>query len=244
MRNKISLLQFLVSLSIGLYVFLTILIFIIIYFQPTDFFFMTSWNFYISTVYLITVAVCDFSLFIFKSNKLDKINEIFRETLSPAFTALTYLVTFTFWVMIFPALLTSDEDPNFGMGIYWNLYLHLFVTIFQTIDIFFSYRKNKGIIIKYDFLIGAFIMLAYSILTLILIFGFNIAIYPFFQNMTWYKFIGEALLFIVMIFVFYLIHVGLIKLKYKFKLFIIIDESKIALNLPNQETNQTNEITT
>jgi len=238
MGENISLLQFLTSFIMGLYAFIMFVYFTITSFNVILFIFMTIWNYYISTVYLVTISICDFSSYILKSNKLDRVNEIFREKLSPAFTALTYLVTFTFWVMIFPVIF-SEGNGNFGVSLYMNLYLHLFLTILQTIDIFISYRKQKGIVIKYDFLIGAFIMGAYSILSLILIYGFDTPIYPFMNNMTWYKAIGELLLFIAMIFIFYLIHVGLIKLKYKCKIFIIDNDNDIEIkNLPEEETNK------
>ena len=235
MGENISLLQFLTSFIMGLYAFIMFVYFTITSFNVILFIFMTIWNYYISTVYLVTISICDFSSYILKSNKLDRVNEIFREKLSPAFTALTYLVTFTFWVMIFPVIF-SEGDGNFGVSLYMNLYLHLFLTILQTIDIFISYRKQKGIVIKYDFLIGAFIMGAYSILSLILIYGFDTPIYPFMNNMTWYKAIGELILFIAMIFIFYLIHVGLIKLKYKCKIFIIDNDNDTEIkNLPEEE---------
>ena len=238
MGENISLLQFLTSFIMGLYAFIMFVYFTITSFNVILFIFMTIWNYYISTVYLVTISICDFSSYILKSNKLDRVNEIFREKLSPAFTALTYLVTFTFWVMIFPVIF-SEGDGNFGVSLYMNLYLHLFLTILQTIDIFISYRKQKGIVIKYDFLIGAFIMGAYSILSLILIYGFDTPIYPFMNNMTWYKAIGELILFIAMIFIFYLIHVGLIKLKYKCKIFIIDNDNDIEIkNLPEEETSK------
>ena len=48
-------------------------------------------------------------------------------------------------------------------------------------------------------------------------------IYPFLNNMTWYKAIGEIILFQIMSYLFYLIHVGLIKLKYKFKINVLDD---------------------
>ena len=227
MRNKISLIQFLISLIIGIYVFIMILYIDISSFSFYQFLFMTIWNCYISTIYFVIIAICDFSFYIYKSNKLEKINTIFRENLSPAFTALTYLVSFTFWVMIFPVIMKGkNEGEEYDVSLYIDLYVHLFLTIFQTIDIFLSYRENKGIVIKYDFLIASFIMGIYSILMLVLIFGFNIAIYPFLKNMTWYKGIGEILLFQLMIFIFYLIHVGLIKLKYKCKIFVLIDNNE------------------
>ena len=233
MRNKISFIQFLISLIIGIYVFIMIIYINITSFSFIQFLFMTMWNCYISTIYLLILAICDFSFYIFKSYKLEKINKIFREHLSPAFTALTYLVSFTFWVMIFPVII-KDNNEEYEMDLYIDLYVHLFLTIFQTIDIFLSYRENKGIVIKYDYLIASFIIGIYSILILVLIFGFNKAIYPFLNNMTWYKCIGEFLLFQIMIFIFYLIHVVLIKLKYKLKIFVLIenDEKK---KLPDNE---------
>ena len=241
MREKISLLQFLVSLIIGIYVFIMFIYVEILLFNPNQFLFMTMWNFYLSTIYLIINSICDFSLFVLKSIKLEKLSELFRETLSPAFTALTFLVTFTFWVMIFPVILRDRGDGNFGLGLHVNLYVHLFLTIFQTIDIFLSYRINKGIKIKYDFLIAASIMGVYSILTLILIYGFNKAIYPFLENMTWYKAIFELILFQAMIFLFYLIHVGLIKLKYKCKIYIIFENDEKE-ELPDNEEDNSKEI--
>ena len=232
MRTKISLIQFLISLIIAIYVFIMLLYIDITSFSFSQFLFMTMWNFYISTIYLVVVSLCDFSLFVFRSHKLEKINVIFRENLSPAFTALTYLVTFTFWVMIFPIIKNGNSDYN--ISLYFDLYVHLFLTIFQTIDLFLSYRKNKGIVIKYDFSIAAFIMGMYSILTLVLIYGYNIPIYPFLKNMTWYKCIGEFILFQIMIFVFYLMHVGLLKLKYKLKVFILTDKDE-KQKLPDNE---------
>ena len=199
------------------------------YFNKRQFLFMTIWNLYLSTLYLVVVSVCDFSLYVFKSKKLESINKIFRENLSPAFTSLTYLVTFTFWVMIYPVLLKRG-DKNFGLTTYINVYVHLIVTVLQTIDIFFSYRKSKGILIKYDFLVGSFIMGVYSILILIVVFIFDFPIYPFLDNMTWYKAIAEFILFQSMIFIFYLVHVGLIKLKYICKIYTLTeDDEKVKI---------------
>ena len=225
MRKQISFFQFFLSLAIGLYAFIMIVYFDFNYFNSKQFLFMTIWNLYLSTLYLVVVSVCDFSLYVFKSKKLEGINAIFRENLSPAFTSLTYLVTFTFWVMIYPVLLKRG-DKNFGLTTYINVYVHLILTVLQTIDIFFSYRKNKGILIKYDFLVGAFIMGVYSILILIVVFIFDFPIYPFLNNMTWYKAIAEFILFQSMIFIFYLIHVGLIKLKYICKIFILTEDDE------------------
>ena len=199
------------------------------YFNKRQFLFMTIWNLYLSTLYLVVVSVCDFSLYVFKSKTLESINKIFRENLSPAFTSLTYLVTFTFWVMIYPVLLKRG-DKNFGLTTYINVYVHLIVTVLQTIDIFFSYRKSKGILIKYDFLVGSFIMGVYSILILIVVFIFDFPIYPFLDNMTWYKAIAEFILFQSMIFIFYLVHVGLIKLKYICKIYTLTeDDEKVKI---------------
>jgi hypothetical protein len=223
MRKEISLFQFFISIILGVYALIMIIYFEINYFSYKQFLFMTMWNFYFSTIYLIIVAICDFSFFILKSDKLEKLNELFRETISPSLTALTYLVTFTFWVMIFPALILGGKDGNFGLSLYLNLYLHLYLTIFQTIDIFLSQRKYKGIIIKYEYLIAVFIMGVYSLLAIVLVYGFDMPIYPFLNNMTWYKAIGEIILFQIMTYLFYLIHVGLIKLKYKFKINVLDD---------------------
>ena len=223
MRKEISLFQFLISSILGVYALIMIIYFEVNFFTYKQFLFMTMWNFYFSTIFLIVVAICDFSFFILKSDKLEKLNELFRETISPSFTALTYLVTFTFWIMIFPALILGGKDGNFGLGLYLNLYLHLYLTIFQTIDIFLSQRKYKGIVIQYEYLIAVFIMGVYSLLAIILVYGFNMPIYPFLNNMTWYKAIAEIILFQIMTYLFYLIHVGLIKLKYKFKINVLDD---------------------
>ena len=229
MRKQISFFQFFLSLVIGFYAFIMIVYIDFNYFNKRQFLFMTIWNLYLSTLYLVVVSVCDFSLYVFKSKKLESINKIFRENLSPAFTSLTYLVTFTFWVMIYPVLLKRG-DKNFGLTTYINVYVHLIVTVLQTIDIFFSYRKSKGILIKYDFLVGSFIMGVYSILILIVVFIFDFPIYPFLDNMTWYKAITEFILFQSMIFIFYLVHVGLIKLKYICKIYTLTeDDEKVKI---------------
>ena len=226
MRKEISFLQFSVSFIIGIYASIMFIHFVINYFNPKHFLFMTQWNFYISTIYLIVVSICDFSLYILKTKKLEKINELFREKLSPAFTALTYLVSFTFWIMIFPVLLKKGNG-NFGLTLYFNLYLHLFLTIFQTIDIFISYRKKRDtLLIQNDILVAVFIMGMYSLLSLILVYGFDKPIYPFLNNMTWYKAIFELILFQLMTFLFYLIHTGLIRLKYKNKIYILFDDNE------------------
>ena len=240
MRQDISLLQFLTSLIIGIYALITVTHFTVTTFNVIQFIYMTTWNYYISTIYLIILSICDFSLYILKSNKLDKLNEIFREILSPAFTALTYLVSLTFWITIFPGIVEEGGDETHGMSLYINIYVHSLLTLFQTIDIFISYRKNKGIVIKYDLLIAFFIVGAYSVLSLILIYGFNIAVYPFFDKMTWYKAIGLFILFLVVIFITYLIHVGLIKLKYKCKIFILKNENVGEILVHDDEANKEN----
>ena len=78
MGQDISLLQFLTSLIIGIYVLITLIQLTVTTFNVIQFIFLTTWNYYISTIYLITISICDFSLYILKSNKLEKVNEIFR----------------------------------------------------------------------------------------------------------------------------------------------------------------------
>ena len=142
--------------------------------------------------------------------------------------------------MIFPGIVKEDGAETHGMSLYINLYVHLLLTIFPTIDIFISYRKNKGITIKYDLLIAVIIIGAYSILSLILIYGYHNPIYPFFEDITLYKLIGLFFLFTVMIFLTYLIHVGLIKLKYAFNIFILNNENVGEICMVDDEENNEN----
>ena len=74
-------------------------------------------------------------------------------------------------------------------------YVHLILTMLQTLDIFISYRTKKGIVIICDYLVGAIIISIYSIFTLILVFKYNKPIYPFLYDMTLLKAIGEFILF-------------------------------------------------
>ena len=142
--------------------------------------------------------------------------------------------------MIFPGIVTEGGAETHGMSLYINIYVHLLLTIFQTVDIFISYRKNKGITIKYDLLIAIIIIGAYSILSLILIYGNHNPIYPFFEDITLYKLIDLFFLFTVMIFLTYLIHVGLIKLKYKFNIFILNKENAGEICILDDEANNEN----
>ena len=96
MRNNITLKQFIISCIINVINFF--------YFLGYDFtlnyrslIFLTIITLDFNTIYLLLSFICDISLFIFKSQKLEPLNDFMRNKVCQVANPLSYAVTILFW---------------------------------------------------------------------------------------------------------------------------------------------------
>jgi len=229
MRKTITKNQLLVSLFIGGYA-----LFQIIYFISVEisfrFIFMTWWNLYLNSFYLINILVYDI-LFYFKIKLLEKINNLFREHISPILCTLTFLVSLIFWCVIYPMIIIFGRKNPDKWGVYVNCYVHIILTCLHVIDIFYGERKKKSFDIR-DWYGIAFIMGCYSIVVVVCYFGYNFAIYPFLEKLNGLKIIIFFIGFIFLFTILYYLYIKLVDLKYKYK-FYISDEEEDEMKKKN-----------
>ena len=227
MRKTITKEQLIISLLIGNYALIEILYFISIEI-PSRFIFMTWWNLYLNSFYLISILIFDI-LFYFKINVLEKINYFFREHLSPILCTLTFLVSLIFWCVIYPMIIFLGKKNPDKWGAYVNFYVHIILTCLHVVDVFYGERKKK-FYDQRDWNGVAFIMGIYSIVVLICYFKYNFAIYPFLEKLNGVKIIIFFVGFVFIFTMLYYLYIKLVDLKYKFKMYISNEEDKMKKN--------------
>ena len=234
MRENITLNQFIVSCIInGLNSFFFFLSFEVT-FDYHFLVFLTILTLDFNSIYLFLSFICDISLFIFKSTKLEVLNNFLRNKLCHVANPISYTVTVLFWgIAIFGGF--GDIFTNF-MFIVLNIYSHLLITIFVIIDIFIAEHDNHSfspiilaIIILY--------MILYGILCGILTINFDNPPYPFLKGISIISLIGFYAIFSLIFVLCYFFHILLFKIKYKY---IIKEDNDDTKNL-KEEINKINE---
>ena len=199
MRDSLTKCQFITSLIInGINTLIAIAILSLIFINPKIIFmFLTMWTYYMNSIYLCINLICDFNLYIKKSNKLEKLNDWNRNTYSQICNTFTYLVFILFWSLI----LLGKDFMNFGkfnlFGIIINVYLHFLITVFCIIDIIIQ-EHNKITFKSKNFVIIIIIFTLYMILCVIGKYILDFCPYTFIEN-------GNIKQLIVAMFIFYII---------------------------------------
>ena len=233
MRDSISKCQFFTSLIIyGLNTLISIAILSLIFIRPKIIFmFLTMWTYYMNSVYLCINLICDFNLYINKSNKLEKLNDWNRNIYSQICNTFTYLVFILFWSLI----LLGKDFMNFGkfnlFGIIINIYLHFLISVFCIIDIII-HEHNKISFKRKNFVIIFIIFTLYMILCALGKYVFNIYSYRFVRNGNLKQLLVAMFIFYIIIYNCYYFHIWLIN---KFN-----KEKNSINNLMNKEENSMN----
>ena len=211
MRDSISKCQFFTSLIIyGLNTLISIAILSLIFIRPKIIFmFLTMWTYYMNSVYLCINLICDFNLYINKSNKLEKLNDWNRNIYSQICNTFTYLVFILFWSLI----LLGKDFMNFGkfnlFGIIINIYLHFLISVFCIIDIII-HEHNKISFKRKNFVIIFIIFTLYMILCVLGKYVFKFCPYTFIENGNLKQLLVAMFFFYIIIYNCYCFHIWLI----------------------------------
>ena len=234
MRTNITLSQFIVSCIInGLNSFFYFLAYNVTL-NYRFLIFLTIITLDFNSIYLFLSFICDISLFIFKSTKLEELNNFLRNKLCHVANPISYTVTVLFWgIAAFGGMGDIFADLMF---IILNVYAHLLITIFVIVDIFIAEHDNHSfsptilvIIIIY--------MILYGILCGILTIKYDNPPYPFLKGINLLSLIGIYAIFSLIFVSCYFFHILLFKIKFKY---IIKEDNDDTKNI-REEINKINE---
>lgn len=213
MRTNITLSQFIVSCIInGLNSFFFFL-FYEFTFDYRFLVFLTIITLDFNSIYLFLSFICDISLFIFKSAKLEVLNNFLRNKLCHVANPISYIVTVLFWgIAAFGGM--GDIFADF-MFILVNVYSHLLISIFVIIDIFIADHDNHSFSPIILVLIIVY-MILYGILCGILTIKFDNPPYPFLKGINILSLIGIYAIFLIIAVLCYFFHILLFKIKFKY----------------------------
>ena len=234
MRTNITLSQFIVSCIInGLNSFFYFLAYNVTL-NYRFLIFLTIITLDFNSIYLFLSFICDISLFIFKSTKLEELNNFLLYKLCHVANPISYTVTVLFWgIAAFGGMGDIFVDLMF---IILNVYAHLLITIFVIVDIFIAEHDNHSfsptilvIIIIY--------MILYGILCGILTIKYDNPPYPFLKGTNLLSLIGIYAIFSLIFVSCYFFHILLFKIKFKY---IIKEDNDDTKNI-REEINKINE---
>lgn len=208
MRRDIKPYQFWVSIIIGFFNTIFFLLFLL-KFETKHFFFLTMWTYWLNSIYLLVVCICDISLCCFKSTRLEKINDFFRNDYSLVSFPFSYAVTFLFWFLV--CLGNNVMNFDFVMSkMIARIYLHGINTGFLLLDLFISEHKKK----EFDWNVFT------AISTIFWVYCTDVCIGKYWLNIMPYRFVENInsifLLFSIGI-LFYLV----VLIAYQFHLYLI-----------------------
>ena len=211
MNNLVTKKQFICSLILNgsntviwLYFFITTL-------KPKTFLFLTSISGDLNSIYLLLCLTCDISNFCFKSAKLESLNDFLRNKFSNVINPMSYLVTILFWGLFF---MGGMDDMDTLYYILFNIYEHIFITIFVILDIIIANHKRhyfSKIILLFLYLY----LLVYGIICGLATFVYDNPPYPFLKKIKYYILIIYCIVFIFIMFLCYLLHLLIYKWKDK-----------------------------
>jgi len=236
MRKNITLKQFIVSCILNglntVFYFLGYQVF----FDYRNLIFLTVITLDFNSIYLFLSFICDISLFIFKSTKLESLNNFLRNTLCHVVNPISYAVTIIAWGIAAIWGMGDSNDVNYFMFLLLNIYAHLLISIFVIIDLFIAEHDNHSFSLKILALIFIY-MILYGILCGILSINFDYPPYPFLKGVNIITLIGIYAIISLFFLLCYFLHILLFKIKFKF---IVKEENEDTVNL-KEEINKINE---
>ena len=211
-NNLITKKQFISSLIINGLNTIIWLYFFISTLKPKTFLFLTSISGDFNSIYLLLCLICDISNYCFNSSKLDSLNNFLRNKLSNIINPISYLVTILFWGLFF---MGGMDDMDTLYYILFNIYEHIFITIFVILDVIIANHKRH----YFSLIILLFLYLylfLYGIISGLATFVYDNPPYPFLKKIKSYILIIYCAVFIFMTFLCYLFHILIYKCKEKF----------------------------
>ena len=232
--RKLSLPQFIPICII--YLFNTVIyILFLAHFELSHLYFLTTWTYWMNSIYLCVVLVCDVVYFFGWTQKLEKLQYFLRDSYCIVSMTFSYAVVILFWLLTFlgPDFMAA---PNGTLETVLNFYLHGINTIFVIVDLFISEHKKIKFSVKY-FIIISVIYWIYFGLGVYLKYELNFNPYTFMVNASFGQLVTSSFIMYIMVFNAYQIHLFFIHIKYKYKIFIALDnkESEIrAISFENE----------
>lgn len=173
--------------------------------------FLTMITLDLNCIYLFLSFICDISLFIFKSDRLEKMNDILRNKISNVINPISYLVTILFWfLVIFGGIINAFATAYKAIH---SIYCHLIISIFLIIDIFIAEHKrhyfswiNLGIIFAY--------LIIYFIIACVATFKYDDPPYHFLESITFWPLLGCCILFSIIAILCYFFQILILKIKF------------------------------
>ena len=211
-RESITLWQFITTSAIN--IIDTILFFLTYEFTLTyhALKYLTNITLYFNSTYLFLAFICDISFFILKSQKLEGFNYFLRNKFCNIINPMSYLVSLLFWILVIcGGIIGSFETSKDTL---FSIYAHLLITIFIIVDLFIhEHEIHKFSLITFGFI---FLYIFCYMIIIIICRANNVYVYEFIEDISVGGFIGYALLFIVLTFGAYLLHIFILQLKYKY----------------------------
>ena len=149
---------------------------------------ITNWSFFLSSIYLISIMICDTSLYFFSSKKLEKFNHFIRNSFSNIAFPFCFMITIGFWgILLIGIIIKADTFYKSGtkfsaQRILINLHLHLGIAIMMIADIFLSERDE----IKLNWcssITNTLIFITYSIVICVAKYKFDYNAYVIMENL-------------------------------------------------------------
>lgn len=203
-----------------------IYILFLINFQFVHLYFLTTWTYWMNSIYLFLVLVCDISLFATNSDRFEKMNSFLRNSYCIVSMSFSYAVVILFWSLSFLGE-SFMRLPKNTLETIFNYYLHGGNTIFVIIDLFLSEHKKCEFTYKYILIISGIYWFYFAVAAFAKYVN-NFSPYTFMENATFGQLVVASIIMYIIVFNAYQIHLFFIKMKYKYK--IHIDKSYEDLN--------------
>lgn len=153
------------------------------------FFHLTNWSFLLSSIYIISISICDTSLYFFSSKKLEKYYYFIKNSFSNIAFPYCFMITIGFWGILLVGLILQTQTflksgQEIGVRrILMNLYLHLGITVMMVVELFLNERDEA----KLNWCSGianTLIFIAYSLLVCISKYGYDHNAYVFMEKLS------------------------------------------------------------
>ena len=220
-RTSISSVQLIVSCALTLINTCCLIAYSLQNDWPRNHLYLTKWSLYFNSFFMIAMTLCDIMLFM-KNNSLENFNDILRNKIGPSLNGVSHVVMLFYWILLSVGGITFTQGGK-ALEVIKNLYTHGFISFFLIADIFVNHRERLKFEIVNVMGVLAFYFFYAIIIVIECYINFKEVPYPFMDVMSPFL----LFVFVILVFVFmilgYLANIGLVKLKYKFNIFV--DES-------------------
>ena len=172
---------------------------------------LTSWTFYMNSVYLLLNVISDSYFFFTKKENLEFLNTFSRNKMAQIVNSFSYMVFFTYWIAVLmgPKVMEFPLEFNKVVSSLWH---HGLITILIILDLFLYEHKQINFNL-FDVMLISFIFLCYGITLAVEHFAFSITPYAFMKTLSPIFLLLIAILAFGLMMGGYFIHILLLKLK-------------------------------